>query len=156
MNGSQYVPTEFRISEVAWIDPAEDAIFERIHRRIADATGLDLTHAEQLQVSNYGISGHYEPHFDWGRRSPDRPEGMRLATFMLYLADVDLGGNTVFPNLGVSVAPSARDAIFWHNLHAADGAGNRGTLHGGCPVFSGSKWVANKWVHEGGNTVCLL
>lgn len=22
------------------------------------------------------------------------------------------------------------------------------TLHAGCPVLSGQKWVANKWIHE--------
>eukprot|EP00038_Savillea_parva_P001199 m.102179 g.102179 ORF g.102179 m.102179 type:complete len:560 (+) comp10428_c0_seq1:35-1714(+) len=155
-NGSAYVPTQFRISEVAWIEPNHDPIIERVHRRIADATGLNLEFAEQLQVSNYGIAGHYEPHMDWGKRSRDHPEGMRLATFMLYLADVELGGNTVFPNLGVSVSPSQRDAIFWHNLHLDTFDGNKGTLHGGCPVYAGSKWVANKWVHEGGNNVCLI
>jgi prolyl 4-hydroxylase len=110
-----------------------------------------------MQVSNYGIAGHYEPHFDWGRRYPNKPDGMRLATFMLYLSDVGLGGNTVFPHLGVAVSPSKRDAIFWHNLHsdAVRPEGNVNTLHAGCPVFAGSKWVANKWVHEAGNTVCL-
>jgi len=29
-------------------------------------TGLDCLHsAELLQVSSYGIAGHYEPHFDY-------------------------------------------------------------------------------------------
>lgn len=34
--------------------------------RIAALTGLDVQppYAEYLQVVNYGIGGHYEPHFD--------------------------------------------------------------------------------------------
>lgn len=90
---------------------------------------------------------------DWGKRD-NSARGMRLATFMLYLADVDKGGNTAFPNLGISVHPSKGDAIFWHNLDMQDFAGNPATLHGACPVVSGSKWVANKWIHEGGNRAC--
>lgn len=37
-----------------------------LDHRIAALTGLDVQppYAEYLQVVNYGIGGHYEPHFD--------------------------------------------------------------------------------------------
>ena len=35
--------------------------------RVADVTGLNMETSEELQVSNYGIGGHYEPHFDFAR-----------------------------------------------------------------------------------------
>lgn len=34
-------------------------------------TGLTTDTAEELQVVNYGIGGHYEPHFDFARVSPE-------------------------------------------------------------------------------------
>ena len=40
---------------------------ERVDRRIEDVTGLTMETAEQLQVVNYGIGGHYEPHYDFAR-----------------------------------------------------------------------------------------
>jgi prolyl 4-hydroxylase len=33
------------------------------------------------------------------------------------------------------------------------GDGIKSTLHGGCPVFLGSKWIANKWVQLNGQDV---
>lgn len=37
-----------------------------LEQRIASLTGLNLQppYAEYLQVVNYGLGGHYEPHFD--------------------------------------------------------------------------------------------
>ena len=42
--------------------------------------------------------------------------GPRFCTFMIYLTDVEAGGRTVFPTIGVSVAPKLGDALFWFNL----------------------------------------
>ena len=70
---------------------------------------------------------------------------------MIYLSDVAAGGYTAFPHLGVSATPRKNDAIFWYNLKPEDGTGEGSTLHAGCPVLEGTKWVANKWIHQGGN-----
>jgi prolyl 4-hydroxylase len=40
-----------------------------VNRRVEDITGLTISTAEELQVVNYGIGGHYEPHFDFARVS---------------------------------------------------------------------------------------
>lgn len=38
-----------------------------MNRRVEDITGLDMKTAEELQVCNYGIGGHYEPHLDYAK-----------------------------------------------------------------------------------------
>ncbi len=152
--GGEFQPVEFRISTAAWINPEHDETFHRVNKRIADATLLNLDSAEQLQVSNYGMGGHYEPHYDYHGAAKELPaEGDRLATFMIYLSPVEAGGRTAFPRLGVAIAPNQGDAAFWYNMDEF-GVADSLTLHGGCPVLEGSKWVANKWIHEEGNNIC--
>ena len=41
--------------------------------------------------------------------------GERLATAMLYLSSLQWGGNTVFPQLGVSVTPEVGGVIRYHD-----------------------------------------
>ena len=59
--------TSFRISKTAWLRRDEDEAIERIYQRVGDLTGLSMETSEPLQVSNYGMGGHYEPHFDFAR-----------------------------------------------------------------------------------------
>eukprot|EP00056_Hartaetosiga_gracilis_P006292 m.95297 g.95297 ORF g.95297 m.95297 type:complete len:523 (+) comp12433_c0_seq3:152-1720(+) len=144
-------PVEFRISTAAWLYPDHDDVISSIHRRIEDATQVDIKNAEALQISNYGMGGFYEPHFDHAKRGTNK-NGERLSTFMIYLNNVKEGGYTVFPRLGAAVQPGHGDAVFWYNLFP-NGDGDAQTLHAACPVLKGAKWVANKWIHEQGN-VC--
>ncbi|XP_039349005.1 prolyl 4-hydroxylase subunit alpha-3 [Mauremys reevesii] len=146
---------EYRISKSAWLKDTVDPVIVSLDQRIAALTGLNIRppYAEYLQVVNYGIGGHYEPHFDHAtsRKSPlyRMKSGNRLATVMIYLSSVDAGGSTAFIYANLSVPVVKNAALFWWNLHR-NGAGNGDTLHAGCPVLAGDKWVANKWIHEHG------
>lgn len=50
----------------AWLKDTVDPVIVSLDQRIAALTGLNIRppYAEYLQVVNYGIGGHYEPHFD--------------------------------------------------------------------------------------------
>jgi len=130
----------------------EDSNIERIYQRVGDVTGLSMTTSEELQVSNYGMGGHYEPHFDFARREESEAfaslgTGNRIATWLFYVSDVDLGGATVFPSLDLTLWPKKGSAAFWYNLHR-NGEGDVLTRHAACPVLAGTKWVSNFWMHE--------
>lgn len=57
----------YRISKSGWLKDEEHKYVQDISRRVEDMTGLTVSTAEELQVVNYGIGGHYEPHFDFAR-----------------------------------------------------------------------------------------
>ncbi|XP_076368275.1 prolyl 4-hydroxylase subunit alpha-1-like [Tachypleus tridentatus] len=144
----------YRISKSAWLTNQEHDVVARISKRIEDLTGLTVSTAEELQVVNYGIGGHYEPHFDFARREETNAfkslgTGNRIATWLNYMSDVEAGGATVFPHINVAVWPKKGSAAFWYNLFK-NGEGDMLTRHAACPVLAGSKWVSNKWIHERG------
>ncbi|EDV21669.1 uncharacterized protein TRIADDRAFT_30052, partial [Trichoplax adhaerens] len=131
-----------------WLEDAYDPVVEKISRLTQELTHLDVNYAEDLQVANYGIGGHYVPHYDSTIIAPEDPL-QRLATMMFYLSNVEIGGATIFPRLGVAVRPQKGSALFWINLKR-NGLTNRQTLHAACPVVIGSKWIANKWIITSG------
>lgn len=53
----------YRISKSAWLKDEEHEVIRTIVQRTKDMTGLTMETAEELQVVNYGIGGHYEPHY---------------------------------------------------------------------------------------------
>ncbi|XP_049614706.1 prolyl 4-hydroxylase subunit alpha-1 isoform X2 [Syngnathus scovelli] len=143
-----------RISQNAWLDDSEHESVAKMVRKMRDITGLDSTTAEAMQVANYGVGGQYEPHHDFQGDEIEEPyshlgTGNRIATWLVYISDVPAGGATVFPQLGAVAWPIKGSAVFWYNL-LLNGKGNYQTLHAACPVLVGSKWVANKWLHERG------
>ena len=141
----------------------QDVVGYSITKRIEILTGLVLDRpyaSEDYQVANYGLGGQYAPHLDsigyhthkgTASKVDDRYTkyyslvGDRLATFMVYLSNVDVGGGTVFPLLALRNSVFAGDALFWKNLYT-DGRTDYQTIHGGCPVLIGSKWITNKWI----------
>lgn len=106
--------------------------------------------AETVQVVRYEPGQEYKPHldaFDWsiGKHALAQYDGrQREATILVYLSAPEAGGETVFPELGIRVAPISRAAIYWRNVRS-DGSIDRRTLHGGAPVIKGVKYAANLW-----------
>ncbi|XP_062371620.1 prolyl 4-hydroxylase subunit alpha-1 [Sardina pilchardus] len=139
--------TENRVSKSMWFNDSNPSV-SHIIQRIADITSLDMETAESLQVLNYGVGGHFGPHYDAGEEIRDE-DGDRIATVLIYLSDVEMGGATVFPLVGAALRPIKGSAVMWFNL-LQNGEVDKLSRHSGCPVFKGNKWVANKWIRERG------
>ncbi|CAG2178027.1 unnamed protein product, partial [Oppiella nova] len=150
-----------RIAEGGWPKDWENSVVNTISQRIAHITGMDIRLAEEYQAIKYGVGGYYRPHYDvfvpWATQLDAKIYGdhlNRVATWINYLSDVDVGGATIFPHLNVTVWPEKGSALLWFNLFKS-GIIDMTTLHGGCPVVIGTKWIATKWIPELGQNVLL-
>ncbi|XP_033213451.1 prolyl 4-hydroxylase subunit alpha-2 [Belonocnema kinseyi] len=142
-----------RIAKCAWFEDDENKHVKILSRRVAHMTGLTVDTAEQLGVTYYEIGGLYEPHYDFATKSNinffNFDTGNRIATILFYMNDVEKGGGTAFTELNFTLWPKKGSAAVWYNLKR-NGEGDVLTKHAACPVLSGTKWIANKWLHEKG------
>ena len=134
-----------------------------VERKIAEVTGVPPFHGEAFNVLRYTAGQHYDQHYDtfdpaeYGKQS-----SQRMYSFLLYLSDGVEGGETIFPkndenllrsvdykscDVGLKVSPRRGDALLFYNI-AVNGTFDKASLHGGCPVKQGTKWVATKWVRD--------
>ncbi|XP_064549963.1 prolyl 4-hydroxylase subunit alpha-2 isoform X1 [Drosophila montana] len=147
--GHEHISANFRTSQGTTFEYTEHPIMQKMSHHVAEISGLDMRSAEQLQIANYGIGGHYEPHMDSFPDSYDYSLNMyktnRLATGIYYLSNVEAGGGTAFPFLPLLVTPERGSLLFWYNLHRSGDPDYR-TKHAACPVLQGSKWIANVWI----------
>jgi len=140
-----------RTSRGAHFQRGETALVRRIERRIAELVGHPVEHGEPIQVLHYLPGAEYKPHYDYfdpeleGNVKVLAMGGQRVATLVMYLNDVEAGGSTVFPDLGLDVLPRKGNAVFFAYC-TEDGRLDRRTLHGGSPVVRGEKWIATKWL----------
>ena len=132
----------------------EDPFIARLDRRVAEAMHWPVENGEGLQILHYRIGGEYKPHYDYfppadpGSRPHLARGGQRVSTLVIYLNDVAGGGETVFPELKLSVTPQKGAAVYFEYCNR-QGQVDARTLHGGAPVSAGEKWVATKWMRQG-------
>lgn len=144
---------DIRTSEGAYFHRAENPLVQRIDARVSALMGLPEEHGEGLQVMRYGVGGEYVPHFDYfapdqkGSASHIATGGQRVSTLIMYLNDVEAGGETIFPRIDFSYVPKKGQGLYFEYADA-QGALDPLSLHGGAPVQRGEKWIVTKWMRE--------
>jgi prolyl 4-hydroxylase len=140
-----------RTSSGMFFRQAENELVRRIELRIARLVNWPEENGEGLQILHYRPGTEYKPHYDYF--DPDQPGtpsilkrgGQRVGTLVMYLAEPEKGGGTVFPDVHLEVAPKRGNAVFF--TYERPHPSTR-TLHGGSPVLAGEKWIATKWLRE--------
>ncbi|KAI7845460.1 hypothetical protein COHA_001010 [Chlorella ohadii] len=160
-----------RTSSGTFLSKGLDSIVARIEARVSTATHLPVSHAENLQVLKYELGQEYKAHWDTIEVAPEvQKSGMfqnqRTLTLLMYLTDVEEGGETSFPagryldeaahkqppytecgSKGVAVKPRKGDALLFHSLHIDGKRKDAFSYHAGCPVVRGVKYSATSWAH---------
>mmetsp|Transcript_5523 Transcript_5523/g.16759 ORF Transcript_5523/g.16759 Transcript_5523/m.16759 type:complete len:394 (-) Transcript_5523:127-1308(-) len=165
-----------RTSYGSWIARYEDEIVGRIEEKVALLTGVPVANGESMQILRYELHQRYTKHPDTHPREylRDTDGRQRIATILLYLSDVDEGGETNFPMgkisreyrdehgegadqenrecggaLQAAVKPKKGDALLFFGMDGQNTYEDPYSLHEGCPVLAGSKWSATIWMHQG-------
>lgn len=139
----------YRTSYSGDVDP-KDPFVARIQRRIDDLLGLPPENGETVQGQRYLPGQEFRQHFDWFDtnagywEAESRRGGQRCYTAMVFLNEVEAGGQTVFPSLGITIDPKPGVLLAWNNS-MPDGTPSQFTLHAGKPVESGAKYIITKW-----------
>jgi prolyl 4-hydroxylase len=150
----QLVQVQLRTSfDMVLEEMLEDVNILLIQRRMSAIVDTTPAYSEYLQLLRYQNGQEYRPHRDYLPASLITPlaqggAGQRESTVIIYLNDVENGGETKFIELDVKIAPKLGRALAFRNLHA-DGSPDTRTLHAGLPVKSGTKWIATMWIHQG-------
>ena len=136
-----------RSSSVCFL-PKNDEIIKKIILRVCKLTKTNFENVEDLQVVKYHKNGFYKPHYDSDIKKKSEDISFRVLTFLLYLNDDYIGGQTKFPKLNFTVQPKKNSALLFHNLDDSKQYFNEYSLHGGLPIKEGIKYVANIWIHD--------
>lgn len=117
-------------------------LFTQYKAEINVKTLHNITRVEHPNIFGYAPDGkdHFHQHADcWNPES-----STRQVSIIVYLTDVDEGGETKFPKYGLTVKPKARQALVfpssWQYEHLA------------LPPKSNEKIILVSWLHYGPNT----
>ena len=124
----------------------EDLVVQAINRTIAAASDTRMRWGEPLHILRYAPGQQYRPHHD--AHAYPQVEKRRVATALLYLNDAYEGGETNFPELGITVRGGVGDLLIFQNLDA-DKMPDMRMVHAGLPITSGEKWLATRWIQGG-------
>ena len=140
---------KYRTSYSGDVDP-HDSFVRMVERRLTDLLGINPAWGETVQGQRYHPGQEFKEHCDWFDTKADYWNvergrgGQRSWTAMVFLNDVEAGGITEFPRLGVKIPPQRGALILWNNA-LPDGTPNGDTLHAALPVERGVKYVITKW-----------
>eukprot|EP00339_Tiarina_fusa_P009549 CAMPEP_0117006418 /NCGR_PEP_ID=MMETSP0472-20121206/6654_1 /TAXON_ID=693140 ORGANISM="Tiarina fusus, Strain LIS" /NCGR_SAMPLE_ID=MMETSP0472 /ASSEMBLY_ACC=CAM_ASM_000603 /LENGTH=452 /DNA_ID=CAMNT_0004707879 /DNA_START=465 /DNA_END=1823 /DNA_ORIENTATION=- len=142
-----------RTSENAWCSSRDgcrdDEVAARIHNRISKVTNIPPENSEDIQLLRYEVGQFYNTHHDYIPHQRDRQCGPRILTFFMYLSDVEAGGGTDFPNLGITVMPKKGRGLLWPSVYdSAPMSDDKRMQHQALPVEKGTKFAANGWIHQ--------
>lgn len=138
-----------RTSYTGDVDPYDPFVL-KIQRRIDDLMGIPGEYGETIQGQRYAVGQQFPPHHDWFRADAsywpveNGNGGQRSWTTMVFLNQVEAGGQTEFPALGVAIDPTPGALLMWNNA-TPEGYSNEWTMHAGTPVTDGVKYIVTRW-----------
>lgn len=142
--------SNYRTSQTADLNYFSDPFYLSIDQKITALMGLDPFLGETAQAQRYKPGEYYKEHWDFFMPATKEYNvycdwmGQRTWTAMVYLNDVQEGGETYFKHLKLRVKPKQGKLVAWNNLYK-NGLPNLKTMHEALPPRSENKYVITKW-----------
>ena len=141
-----------RTSYVAIIAPNHcDWITRKLDKVISQITNTPRCNGEALNLLRYEPGQQYKPHYDGLNEKNDalmfKDGKQRIQTALIYLNTVKEGGETLFPKLDISIAPTIGNMVVFSNTDE-HGELLLNSYHAGAPSNSENKWLVTKWIRE--------
>jgi prolyl 4-hydroxylase len=140
-------------SSVGFSPLEADLILTAMRARIAATMRRNIETLEPTSILHYAPGQRYRPHFDFLDETQANyaeelaTRGQRAATFLIYLNDDYVGGETDFPRLKLRHKGKRGDALIFHSLDDT-GKPDPRTLHAGLGVVKGEKWIFSQWLRN--------
>lgn len=143
---------EYRTSSTYCLLLDKNDIYKTLDDKINRLMGIDSKLGEVAQVQKYDVGEQFKAHTDYFENVDYNKNhlsrgGQRTWTFMVYLNDVEEGGETNFPKLEIEFKPTKGMALIWSNLINGEKE-NEYSLHQGKPIIKGVKYIITKWYRE--------
>ena len=142
-----------RTNSVSWLRVDQSPIIASVFEKVAKISKHSPNACDRIQVARYLEGQYFNTHMDafnlkteFGKQQVRR-HGQRLLTALCYLNDGFVGGETIFPELLLSIPPKRGDVLVFENCIAGTIKPDRSTRHMGNVVKGGEKWVCNFWFH---------
>ena len=131
-----------RTSHGGAIGPVQENLVVRaLNARLAAASRTRIDQGEPLMVLRYAPGQEYRPHLD----TLPHAVNQRVLTMLVYLNEGYVGGQTSFPESGLSIAGRTGDVLLFCNTDTV-GRPDAASRHAGLPVTTGHKWLATRWI----------
>jgi len=143
--------TDYRTSETADLHEFPAELILDLDEKLEDLMELDPFLGEALQAQKYNPGQYYKEHWDFfPPKNKNQYEvycewmGQRTWTTLIYLNDVEEGGETYFKRLNLKIKPQQGLLLAWNNLYQ-NGKPNYKTKHEALAPVKGTKYVITKW-----------
>lgn len=157
-----------RVSDNTVLHIGDHSRVKDITNKVAALAGFTGAYAERVVLNRYrpvdeGPQQEFKPHYDFIDDSDLAPESgfsgcQRAATILMYLTDVEDGGETVFlrddspeshypsNEKHIRIRPKRGSLLVWFNCHPETERVDANSRHAGLPVTTGVKLAATVFV----------
>ncbi len=134
-------------------NPGPPELIFKLNNIMHQILNIPIANGEVMQCQIYEKGMQIEPHYDFFNPLIEKDKeslkkcGQRTWTMILYLNEVEKGGETHFIVPNIKIKPEPGKLVFWNNLDD-NHQPNYNSIHTGLQINSGKKYILTKWFRE--------